>query len=96
MKKLAFILSIPLTLAGCGDKSKPMSQEEENAKLEAIWDSTQAYRKYESLGAPKIWYMCNGKQGYAAGVGINATYNAILIEAQQSCSGKFGLIEGKQ
>jgi len=52
-------------------------------------------QEYSNLGAPKILYVCDGKTGFSAGVGMNATYNHIVMEAKRGC-GDFRIVESQQ
>lgn len=82
MKKIIFFSCICSLLAACGGKPSGVSDE--------------FYEKYKILGAPKILYQCGDEIGYSAGVGMNATYNHIVGEAKEKCSGKFEILESQQ
>ena len=58
--------------------------------------SDEFYEKYKLMGAPKILYQCGEVVGYSAGVGMNATYNHIVNDAEKKCSEKFKILENQQ
>lgn len=46
------------------------------------------YEKYNKMGAPKFLYQCGDEIGYSAGVGLAATYNKLLEDAEIQCKPK--------
>ena len=69
-------------LVACGGKPSEISDE--------FWE------KYQQLGAPKILYQCGDQIGYSAGVGVAATYNHIVQEAEKGCREKFKILKSQQ
>ncbi len=43
------------------------------------------YENYRKMGAPKILYQCASRIGYSVGIGINATYNKLVQDAERDC-----------
>lgn len=82
MKKIILLTCFSSFLASCSGKPSGVSDE--------------FYDKYKLLGAPKILYQCGEDVGYSAGVGMNATYNHIVGEAEKGCSEKFEILESQQ
>ncbi len=82
MKKIILLGCVSSLLAACGGKPSGIDDE--------------FYEKYKLLGAPKILYQCGDKIGYSAGVGIDATYNHIVGEAEKECREKFEILESQQ
>ena len=82
MNKIFFLGCVASLMTACGGKPSGISDE--------------FYEKYKMLGAPKILYQCGDQVGYSAGVGMNATYNHIVGEAKEKCSGKFKILESQQ
>ncbi len=55
------------------------------------------YEKYAKMGAPKILYQCAGRIGYSVGIGINATYNKLVQDAERDCADDdFKILASKQ
>lgn len=83
MKNFISIMGISCLVSACGN---PGGIDDE------------FYEKYKKMGAPKILYQCDSQVGYTAGVGIAATYNKILQDAEAECGspGKFKVLESKQ
>ena len=55
------------------------------------------YEKYAKMGAPKILYQCAGRIGYSVGLGINATYNKLVQDAERDCADDdFKILASKQ
>jgi hypothetical protein len=55
------------------------------------------YEKYAKMGAPKILYQCAGRIGYSVGIGINATYNKLIQDAERDCADDdFKILASKQ
>jgi hypothetical protein len=69
-------------LPGCGGKPSGVSDA--------------FYEKYKLLGAPKILYQCDETIGYSAGIGVAATFNKIVDDAQKGCDGTFKILESQQ
>jgi len=82
MKKIILVGCVAWLLVACDGKPSGISDE--------------FYEKYKLLGAPKVLYQCGDNIGYSAGVGMNATYNHIVSEAEKECRGKFSILESQQ
>lgn len=82
MRRVALCICTGSLLVACSGKPSGVSDE--------------FYEKYKLLGAPKILYQCGETVGYSAGVGMNATYNHIVREAQKECSETFKILESQQ
>ena len=55
------------------------------------------YEKYAKMGAPKILYQCASRIGYSVGIGINATYNKLVQDAERDCADdNFKILASKQ
>ena len=55
------------------------------------------YEKYAKMGAPKILYQCASRIGYSVGIGINATYNKLVQDAERDCADDdFKILASKQ
>ncbi len=55
------------------------------------------YEEYAKMGAPKILYQCASRIGYSVGIGINATYNKLVQDAERDCAeDDFKILASKQ
>lgn len=93
---VGFIVVAGIIYTSKSPEQKHAEAQAEFDKLLARQEENSFLEKYNLLGAPKILYMCNGTTGYSAGIGMNATYNYIVSEAQKKCGGSFHILKSQQ
>lgn len=82
MKQFLVVVCIGVSLVACGN---PGGVDDE------------FYEKYTKMGAPKILFQCANRIGYSVGIGINATYNKLVQDAERDCDDDdFKILQSKE